>query len=61
MPYAQCPRCKLMHYFQVDDVAAWYQAHFPCHRPGYVVPALCADCARREIDSRHEKMKQRRR
>jgi hypothetical protein len=50
-----------MHYFQVDDVAAWYQAHFPCHRPGYVVPALCADCARREIDSRHEKMKQRRR
>jgi hypothetical protein len=58
MPYAQCPRCRLMHYFKVDDVAVWYTDHFPNHKPGYVVPILCAECAKDEVHARHVRVKE---
>ena len=61
MPYAQCPKCKSLHYFSVDDEAAWYKQHFPSVKPGHVVPALCAACAKAKVEARHEEMKRRQR
>jgi len=57
MPYSQCPTCKSLHFFSVDDEAAWYKENYPQVRVGRSIPVLCAACAQLEIDRRHERMK----